>query len=241
MSKPSLDVVHKTRDVSSELRNFTNGSLARRPILRFIESAADVLPPGARILDAGAGHQPYRELFAHCEYLASDWAGSVYDAHLDADIVAPLHDLPIGDRVLDAVLCTQVLEHVPNPREALAEISRVLKPGGKLFLTAPLSWPLHEEPYDFYRYTNHGLREIVAGAGLEVESIDGSTSYFTTVAILLEAAPSVLGWGWSLPEKLLRKLVLPLVVRVLPLLDRFDRRRSFPSDFLCVAVKPPER
>jgi ubiquinone/menaquinone biosynthesis C-methylase UbiE len=71
---------------------------------------------------------------------------------------------------VDAVLSTQVLEHVADPLSVLAEFFRVLKPDGRLWLTAPFVWYLHEEPYDYYRFTSHGLRFLLERAGfIEIE------------------------------------------------------------------------
>ena len=78
------------------------------------------------------------------------------------------------DGAFDAVLFTQVLEHVPEPARVLAELHRILRPGGTLYLTAPLVWELHELPHDYYRYTSEGLappaRRRRASRSVEVEA-----------------------------------------------------------------------
>src|SRR4051812_33310797 len=129
----------------------------RETILAFVRAAAESLPPGARVLDLGAGDAPYRELFAHADYKTHDWAASVHEGARDADYVGSADALPIDDASMDAVVCTQVLEHVPAPLAVLTEINRILRPGGSVFLTAPLTWELHELPHDYFRYTGPGL------------------------------------------------------------------------------------
>src|SRR4051812_25937907 len=110
----------------------------RWPILHFVAEAARRTPAGARVADVGAGRAPYRELFAHADYVTIDWANSL---HGDAfDVVAPAHDIPEPDASFDVVLCTQVLEHVPNPREVLGELHRLLRDGGRLYLSVPFAW-----------------------------------------------------------------------------------------------------
>jgi SAM-dependent methyltransferase len=135
---------------------------------RFVQETARETKGGARILDAGAGECRHAEVFSHCAYVACDRA--VGDASWDygrLDVLADLEALPFRPESFDAILCSQTLEHVPEPQHALREMSAVLKPNGRLILTVPfLGDPLHQEPYDFYRYTPYALRRLLAGAGL---------------------------------------------------------------------------
>src|SRR5690348_8459468 len=79
-------------EVSLALRTFTDEyPYERRPLLRFIAEAARATPAGARVADVGAGRAPYRELFAHAEYVTIDWENSEHDAPFD--VVAPAHDI----------------------------------------------------------------------------------------------------------------------------------------------------
>ena len=148
------------------VRDFVDGSPVNRAhIAAFVADAARATPAGARVLDAGAGAAPYRPLFAHTSYTTSDWAGSPHAEARESDIIAPLASLPVADASFDAVVLTEVLEHVAEPAAALAEVHRVLAPGGRVWLTTPFVWELHEEPDDFWRYTPHALRELLTGAG----------------------------------------------------------------------------
>lgn len=140
--------------------------LGRWYVNGFVEATAAQLPSGSLVLDAGAGECVYKHLFAHCQYKAIDLAvGDHAWNYGNLDYVAPLHDMPVGDCSFDAVLCTQVLEHLEWPRESVQEMFRVLKPGGRLFLTAPMAQGEHQIPYDFFRYTSYGLRAICRHAG----------------------------------------------------------------------------
>ena len=63
------------------------------------------------------------------------------------------------------MVCTQVLEHVPDPGAALSEFLRVLRPGGRVAISTPLTWFLHETPHDYYRYTSYGLTHLSTRPG----------------------------------------------------------------------------
>lgn len=211
----------------------------RTPIFAFMSQAAAALPPGARVLDAGAGDAPYRELFAHCDYRTSDWSHSVHDGGRAADVVASLDALPLPDGELDAILNTQVLEHVADPQAVVAELARVLKPGGELWLTAPLVNELHEEPFDFFRYTPYGLRTLFERAGLDVVSIEPLNGYYTTMAMLLRHAGLITGVRDR--GDLLRRVLAAACrwgANLLPPLDRLDRRRALPLGYACRARRP---
>jgi SAM-dependent methyltransferase len=157
----------------------------RRTILAFMCQVAAELEDGARVLDVGAGEQPYRELFGHVDYVTSDWAHSVHPGARRVDIVAPADDLPVDEGTFDAVICTQVLEHVAEPADVIAELFRVLRPGGRLYITVPLTWEEHEAPYDFYRYTRFGLEHLLGGAGFQDISVSPRNDAFTTIAQLM--------------------------------------------------------
>jgi len=107
------------------------------------------------VLDVGAGSCPYRGLFAHCEYRAQDLAPLRGDqlrhgAYGQLDYVSDLAAIPVPDGSFGAVLCTEVLEHHPEPITVVKELARILEPGGKLILTAPLGSGIHQEPYHYY-------------------------------------------------------------------------------------------
>lgn len=122
-------------------------------------ASIDISP--LKVLDLGCGHKPYSDLFKDSCYIGLD----ISIVNTSPDVLADSSNLPIKSASVDIVLSTQVLEHVPEPPFLIREAYRVVKPGGILILTAPFYGPLHEEPYDFYRFTKYGLEHLIRKAG----------------------------------------------------------------------------
>ncbi len=161
---------------------------------RWLRQVLAALPAGARILDAGAGEQQYRPLCAHLDYVAQDFAG--YDGqgdarglqrgHFDAsgvDIQCDITAIPEPDGSFDAVMCIEVLEHLPRPLDALRELSRLLRPGGSLVLTAPFCSLTHFAPYHFVSGFNRYFYEThLPPLGLRIRRIEPNGNFFEYLA-----------------------------------------------------------
>jgi SAM-dependent methyltransferase len=106
------------------------------------------------------------------------WPG---DTRKNVSIYSELHSLPVPNNSFDAVVCLAVLEHVPNPESCLAEIFRVLKPGGMLLASVPFMQPEHKVPGDFQRYTEDGLIKIVTDSGFKVDECRALFSVYQTL------------------------------------------------------------
>lgn len=165
----------------------------RHSILAFVREVADLLPPGTVLLDIGAGDSPYRELFSHCEYLTSDWEGTVHERARGGAFIAPAGALPLEDAAVGAVLLTQVLEHVPDPAAVLREAARILRPGGGMFLTASFVWELSEVPFDFWRFTPASIERLLVLAGFVDIQVKPRSDCFTAVAQLLRNLNGAMG------------------------------------------------
>jgi SAM-dependent methyltransferase len=141
------------------------------------------LGQGDRVLDFGSAEMPYRDLFpGGVELIGADLPGNP-DATLE---IAADGTLPAADASFDAVLSTQVLEHVEDPALYLSECRRVLRPGGRLLLSTHGIMIYHPDPVDLWRWTPAGLERIVADAGLEVIHLEGIMGLTATGAQLFQ-------------------------------------------------------
>jgi SAM-dependent methyltransferase len=154
----------------------------------WVKDRAKSVELGAHVLDVGAGTAPYQDLFSHCNYKTQDF--SQYEGfqgpegqYAPIDYVSDIASIPVPDACFDVILCTEVLEHVPRPIDALREMVRITKPGGRLFLTAPLGSGLHQEPYHFYGgFTDHWYRRFLTEFNCEIVSIEPNHGFFAHLA-----------------------------------------------------------
>lgn len=131
-----------------------------------LDASARALVPriSGRVLDVGAGGQPYRRYLVE----GTDYVSMDISKGSGADIVGSVLDIPIEDGDFDGIICTEVIEHVENPQSAVRELLRVTRTGGLMYLTAPMSWGLHYEPHDYFRFTRYGLSSMLEREGFSV-------------------------------------------------------------------------
>ncbi len=170
-----------------------------------------------RLLDVGCGNQPYRpHLPQVTRYVGLDYpvTQALQDFQARPEVYGDARRLPFADGSFEAVLCSQVLEHVNQPETVLQEISRVLKPGGTGILSVPFIYNVHVGPYDFFRYSPFGLQELLGRAGLQVETLRYQGGVGTAVVQLIH------NWAFSGLARLSRRSALAAVLAglLLPLL-----------------------
>ena len=169
-----------------------------------------------RVLDIGcADRWAAAELPAGCEYLGIDYptTGRMYVAV--PDIFADAGCLPLQDGSIDTVVLFEVLEHLAKPQHALAEIHRVLRPGGKLLLTVPFLYPVHDAPHDFQRYTSHGLAREAEACQLRVEDIQPMYGSAQSAGLLMSLSlGGMLMRAWTLRRPAL--VLAPFVLLAIP-------------------------
>jgi len=182
------------------------------------------LPLPGVIYDFGCGTRPYEEDFLeHADrYIGVDWSNTPHK--LKADIVADLNKpLPIANEVADHVVSFQVLEHLSEPQVMLREAHRILRPEGTLRLAVPFQWWIHEEPWDFCRYTRYGLSQMLAKAGFSQVQIEESSGFWAMWFLKLNYQTLRIIRGPFLVRRSIRWSLVPFWwanQRLAPLLDR---------------------
>jgi len=219
------------------------------PLEHSIESFVRSARPsgdGEVVLDAGAGESRFSKYFRDQFYLAMDSAvGDSAWNYSKIDVCGDLSAVPLKSRSVDLALNIQVLEHVAEPGTVLAELYRVLRPGGRLYLTAPQGWPEHQQPNDYFRFTQYSLRLLFRAAGFREVVIEPIGGYFHYLGHRLTYIPKVL---FQDRRGLGRLLLFPVEVVVLlaccfvgPIacyyLDFLDKKKEFTLCYRCRATK----
>jgi SAM-dependent methyltransferase len=192
------------------------------------------------VLDAGAGSCLYEHHFSHGVYQSADFC-AVDKRYGEITHACDLTSIPVEHNTYDLVLCSQTLEHVPEPKSVLRELNRVLKPGGELWLSAPLFYEEHEAPYDFYRYTRYGFTYLLESAGFKVKRIDWLEGYYGTLSYQLNMAihalpthPKHYGDGFTgIASAALVFLLRPFFAMSSILFSHLDLRHKFVSAGQC--------
>jgi len=157
----------------------------------WIANIAKDIPSGSKIIDVASGNRPYMNLFSHCEYYSHEFEGNkeILDTfrgekekdNKKYDYQGDITNLTeIKDESFDYVLCTEVLEHTPEPIKAIKELTRICKKGGQIILTAPFTSGLHQEPFHFYSGFSPHFYEYVANKYnlLKVKEIKSQGDFF---------------------------------------------------------------
>lgn len=172
------------------------------------------IPDGLRILDAGAGELRNKPLCRHLQYVAQDFGK--YEGKGDGsglqtgswradrvDIVSDITSIPEPDGSFDAILCSEVFEHLPDALPALDEFARLLRPGGKLIITAPFASMSHFAPYHFATgYSRYWFEHHLPARGLRIDSLVPNGDWFAFLRQELLRLPGTARrygeWSWPL-------------------------------------------
>ncbi len=231
---PFLTRMYRSLNVQFKLDAFVEGELKR-------------VKTGSHILDAGCGSQRYKKFCAHLKYSAQDFAQFTQDDQVTLlgeknfgekyeygklDYEGNIWDINEASGTFDVILCTEVLEHIPYPVETVKELARLLKPGGKLIMTAPSNCLRHMDPY-FYSsgYSDRWYEEIFSRNGLIAEKIEMVGDYYKWMAI--ECARSM-----RMPGIFNKLLVLPAFIYYYSKRPTQESRSTLCLGYHTVSTKP---
>lgn len=162
-------LAHPGRAVSARLRR----KIVRRRLEPLIRSQATEL----RTLDLGCGGSRYSRYFPRRLGLDLSFGRGV-------QVIADAHDLPFRTASFPVALSTEMLEHTREPQRVVDEILRVLEPGGTVILTTRFLFPVHEAPYDYFRFTRYGLEHLFRG--FQELTVRPDTGPLETLAVLFQ-------------------------------------------------------
>jgi SAM-dependent methyltransferase len=186
------------------------------------------------LLDLGCGRQEHRDLAPQGGYVGLELDRGRYASNPPQVWGSGLY-LPFRTGAFATVLCAQVLEHVPEPRQLMGEVGRVLARGGHLILTAPHIWGIHEEPHDYFRFTGFGLAHLARRAGMEPVEVRPLAGYWVTAGARFCYYMQHFERG---PLALLVRPLYALVQLGAWVLDRLHRVEGDAWNFLLIARKP---
>ena len=192
---------------------------------KWLTNTLSNIPAGGRILDAGAGELQYAPLCSHLDYVSQDFAQ--YDGQGDGsgfqmgnydnsrlDIVSDIISIPEPDESFDAIMCVEVLEHVPYPVDALKELTRLLRPDGYLIVTAPFCSLTHFAPYHYQTGFNRYFYEHWLGNfGYDIVEIDYNGNFFEYLAQELRRVPAFNEQFANRGTSLLTKVAMVVLLR----------------------------
>ena len=217
---------------------------------KWINERLSSIPKGLKILDAGAGEQQYKKYCTHLEYTSQDFCqyeGTGDSAGLQTgtfdtsqiDIVSDIASIPCEAKTFDVILCTEVLEHVPYPDKAIKELTRLLKNGGTLIITAPFNSLTHYAPFHFYSGFNKYFYQKILEGDYEIKELVANGNFFDYISQEIRRINEIAKKYSSKKMKFMSKL---LIVLLLALLNKFKKFDSGSYEVLCygyqlVAIK----
>lgn len=196
------------------------------------EGAARLQPKTKILLDIGGRGKPYAEYFK--ERVLWHFVIDI-EPGASVDLIGDARLLPVADCSVDVVLCTQVLEHIPEPVPVLQEIFRVLRPGGTLILSVPAIFPQHGSPGDYWRYMPQGLAWLLRD--FRKVEIQGEAGTVGSLFLVLNMYLYTFTGPWPAMRRLAQLCVCPITNLLGRAAAAIYRGDQFASNYFVVATR----
>ena len=223
---------------------FTVGTTNESIRAQWIEETLKKIPAGLTILDAGAGESQFKKFCGHLKYIAQDFgqytgAGETglqtgtWD-NTKLDIVSDITSIPLPDHSVDAIMCTEVLEHIPHPIVAIQEFGRLVKPGGYLLVTAPFASLTHFAPYHFASgFSRYFYEKYLPENGFEITELQLNGNFFEYIAQENRRIKYVADKYAGKKINIFQKIIIHLNLLILQNLSKKD---TGSSELLCYGI-----
>ncbi len=210
--------------------------------VEWLEKTLAKIPPGSRILDAGAGELQFKKLCSHLKYVAQDFGkyngkGDSSGLQMGAwdqtrlDIICDICNIPEPDKSFDAIMCIEVFEHLPNPVAAIKEFSRLLRVGGHLILTAPFCSLTHQSPFHFCTgFNRYFYEKHLPEHGFQIIELERNGNFFEYLA---QEVWRINSMAKRYAAKRPNPLELFAMMIMLKMLGRFSRADTGSNEMLC--------
>jgi ubiquinone/menaquinone biosynthesis C-methylase UbiE len=212
--------------------------------VNWIEQTLKKIPAGLTILDAGAGECQFRKYCSHLKYISQDFGkytgegdvglqtGSWDNSQLD--IISDITNIPLEHNSIDAIMCTEVFEHIPDPISAIKEFARILKPGGYLLITAPFASLTHFAPYHFASGFSRFFYEYHLNKyGFTIEDLQLNGNFFEYMGQESRRIKNIASKYSQIKLNIFQKAIIHLNLLLLQNLSKNDKGSS---ELLCFGI-----
>lgn len=214
---------------------------------KWLKKTISKIPTGSHILDAGAGELQYKRFCKNLKYTSQDFAQYEGDGdghglqmgkwdNSKLDIVSDITNIPVKNTSFDAIMCIEVLEHIPYPELAIKEFSRIIKKNGKLIITAPFCSMTHFSPYFFATgLSKYWYMEILSKYGFVIDQIKYNGNYFEYYAQETRRL-YYMSETYAKTEIYKNKKDVKLVTDMLKLMERLSKSQKGSEEMLCFGL-----
>lgn len=186
--KPSVYIKKKDKEFKANYKHIYAGSTLNVNIVAIKYAYYIRKYVRGNLIDLGCGHVPMYEMYKDVisSHTCADWSDTFHKNKL-LDVVCDLNKMPLpfDNNAYDTVLLSEVLEHIRKPEQLIHEIYRIQKPNGFLLLSVPFYYPIHEQPFDYYRYTQYALRSMLEEVGYQIVEMEATGGAFESTVNLL--------------------------------------------------------